>query len=248
MQAGGDQQTVQESVDAGADAAHLGNAVAEGNQNAEDDGPDEQQDNGNHDGNNGGHDSNAALAAEECQPVRQLGILELVVAGSTDDGGQDADEGVAGDLAESNVIDGALLQRADSADNAGAEQLLHHQEADQTGQTCGTVMVIRQTDGSADGEQPCHVVAGLDQQETESVSETGSCALSTHNSGSESVTDAHQDTTDGQSSYGKHKSFAELLQILHHKSIPPNSFSNGAWVSLVQTAARFVVYILTYSS
>ena len=226
MQAGGDQQTVQESVDAGADAAHLGNAVAEGNQSAEDDGPDEQQDNGNHDGNNGGHDSNAALAAEECQPVRQLGVLELVVAGSTDDGGQDADEGVAGDLAESNVIDGAFLQRADSADNAGAEQLLHHQEADQTGQTCGTVMVIRQTDGSADGEQPCHVVdqgaAGLDQQETESVSETGSCALSTHNSGSESVTDAHQDTTDGQCSNGKHKSFAELLQILHHKSIPPN--------------------------
>ena len=219
-------QTVQESVDAGADAAHLGNAVAEGNQNAEDDGPDEQQDNGNHDGNNGGHDSNAALAAEECQPVRQLGILELVVAGSTDDGGQDADEGVAGDLAESNVIDGAFLQRADSADNAGAEQLLHHQEADQTGQTGSTVVVIRQTDGSADGEQPCHVVdqgaAGLDQQETESVSETGSCALSTHNSGSESVTNAHQDTTDGQCSNGKHKSFAELLQILHHKSIPPN--------------------------
>ena len=90
-------------------------------------------------------------------------------------------------------------------------------------------MVIRQTDGSADGEQPCHVVdqstAGLDQQETESVSETGSCALSTHNSGSESVTDAHQDTTDGQSSYGKHKSFAELLQILHHKSIPPKIVS-----------------------
>ncbi len=55
------------------------------------------------------------------------------------------------DLAESNVIDGAFLQRADSADNAGAEQLLHHQEADQTGQTGSTVVVIRQTDGSADG-------------------------------------------------------------------------------------------------
>ena len=213
MQAGGDQQTVQESVDAGADAFHLGNAVAEGNQSAEDDGPDEQQDNGNHDGNNGGHDSNAALAAEECQPVRQLGILELVVAGSTDDGGQDADEGVAGDLAESNVIDGAFFQggtdsSADGAHNSGAEQLLHHQEADQTGQTCGTVMVIRQTDGSADGEQPCHVVdqgaAGLDQQETYGVSSTGGRALGTHNGGSQSVTNAHQDTTDGQSSNGKH--------------------------------------------
>ena len=208
MQTGGDQQTVQESVDAGADAAHLGNAVAESNQNAEDDGPDEQQSDRNQNGNDSGHDSNAALAAEECQPVRQLGILELVVAGSTDDGGQDADEGVAGDLAESNVIDGAFLQRADSADNAGAEQLLHHQEADKTCQTCGTVMVIRQTDGSADGEQPSHVVdqgtAGLDQQETYGVSGTGGRAFGTHNSGSQSVTNAHQDTTDGQSSYGKH--------------------------------------------
>ena len=252
MQTGGDQQTVQESVDAGADAAHLGNAVAEGNQNAEDDGPDEQQNDRNHDRNDGGHDSNAALAAEECQPVRQLGVLKLVVAGSTDDGGQDADERVAGDLAESNVIDGAFFQRADSADNAGAEQLLHHQEADQTGQTGSAVVVVRQTHSSADGEQPSHVVdqgaTGLDQQETESIKETGSCALSTHNSGSESVTDAHQDTADRQRSNGKHKSFTELLQILHHKSIPPNSFSNGAWVSLVQTAARFVVYILTYSS
>ena len=151
--------------------------------------------------------ANAALAAEECQPVRQLGILELVVAGSTDDGGQDADEGVAGDLAESNVIDGAFLQRADSADNAGAEQLPHHQEADQTGQTCGTVMVIRQTDGSADGEQPCHVVdqappALISKRETYGVSSTGGRALGTHNGGSQSVTNAHQDTTDGQSSNG----------------------------------------------
>ena len=62
------------------------------------------------------------------------------------------------DLAESNVINGALLEGTDSADNAGAEQLLHHQEADQTGQTCGAVMVIRQTDGCADGEQPSHIV------------------------------------------------------------------------------------------
>lgn len=76
MQAGGDQQTVQESVDAGAeDAVQTNDAVADGNQRTEDDGPDEQQDNGNHDGNNGGRQTvNAALAAEECQPVRQLGI------------------------------------------------------------------------------------------------------------------------------------------------------------------------------
>ena len=91
----GDQQAVQEGVDTSADAVQTDDAVAQSNQNTEDDGPDEQQNNGNHDGNHGGHDSNAALAAEEGQPVRQLGVLELVVAGSTDDGGQDTDEGVA---------------------------------------------------------------------------------------------------------------------------------------------------------
>ena len=39
---------------------------------------------GNNDGNNASNDGNAALTAEECQPVRQLGVLELVVAGRTD--------------------------------------------------------------------------------------------------------------------------------------------------------------------
>ena len=92
-------------------------------------------------------------------------------------------------LLKSNVIDGAFLQ-PDSADNAGAEQLLHHQEADQTGQTGSAIVVVRQTPRQRRWRtKPCHVVdqgaAGADQQETESVSETGSCALSTLNSGSE---------------------------------------------------------------
>ncbi len=125
----------------------------------------------------GGHDGNEALAGEECQPVRQLGVLELVVAGSTDDGGQDADEGVAGDLLESDVGTVPSSSVRTSADNAGAQQLLHHQEADQTGQTCGTVVVVGQTDSGADGEQPCHVIdqgaACLDQQETNGISSTG---------------------------------------------------------------------------
>ncbi len=92
-----------------------------------------------------GSDSNAALAAEEDQPVRQLGILELVVAGSAHNSGQDADEGVAGDLLEGDVGSGAFFQGADHADHAGVQQLLHHQEADQTGQTCGAVVVARPT-------------------------------------------------------------------------------------------------------
>ncbi len=98
VQAGGDEQTVQESIDTCADAAQAGNAVAQSNQNAEDNGPYEQQDNGYRDGNQSGYDSNAALAAEECQPVRELGAFEAVVAACADDSGQDADEGVAGIL------------------------------------------------------------------------------------------------------------------------------------------------------
>ena len=69
-------------------------------------------------------------------------------------------------------------------------------------------MVIRQTHSSADGEQPSHVVdqsaTGLDQQETNGVRSTGGSTLSAHNGGSERITNAHQDTTDGQRSYGKH--------------------------------------------
>ena len=72
-------------------------------------------------------------------------------------------KGVAGDLAESNVINGAFFQggtnsSADGAHNTGAEQLLHHQKADQTSQTSGAVMVVCQADSCADGEQPSHVI------------------------------------------------------------------------------------------
>ena len=83
MQAGGDEQTVQEGVDASADAAHASDAVADCDQSVEDDGPDEQQNNGHQDGDQAGSNGNETLAGEECQPVRQLDILELVVAGST---------------------------------------------------------------------------------------------------------------------------------------------------------------------
>ena len=50
VQAGGDQQTVQEGVDASADAVHACDASANGDQCIEDDGPDEQQSDRNNDG------------------------------------------------------------------------------------------------------------------------------------------------------------------------------------------------------
>ena len=225
MQTGGDQQAVEEGVQTGANAAQADDAVAQHNQQVEDDGPDKQQDDGNHDGNQTGHNGNAALAAEEGQPVRQLDALELVVAGGTDDGSQDADEGVAGDLAERDVVDAALFQGADGTHHSGAQQLGHHQVADQARQTRGAVMVIGQAHGSAHSEQPGHIVdqgaAGLDQDETGRVSKAGGGAFSTHGGRSQRVAQAHENAADRKRGDRQHQCLAELLQILHHKSIPP---------------------------
>ena len=94
--------------------------------------------------------------------------------------------------------------------------------ADQTGQTSGTVVVIRQADGRADGKQPCHVIdqcaACLDQQEADGVSRAGSCCTgNAHNARSKGITKTHQDAADRQHSDGKHQSLAQFLEILHHK-------------------------------
>jgi len=223
VQAGGDQQTVQEGVDASADAVHACDASANGDQCIEDDGPDEQQSDRNNDGDQAGSNSDEALAGEECQPVRHLSALELVVAGCTHHSGQNADERVAGHLLESDVGSGALFQGAHHADHAGAQQLLHHQVADQASQTSGTVVVISQTNSGTNGEQPCHVIdqsaACLDQQEANSVSCAGGCSTGdTHDTRGQGITETHQDAADRQHSDGKHQSFAQFLEILHHKT------------------------------
>ena len=228
VQAGGDQQAVEEGVQAGTDAAQAHDAVAQRNQGVEDQRPQEQQDDGRHDGNQAGDDGHAAFAAEEGQPVRQLGVLELVVAGGADDGSQDADEGVAGSLLESNEGGRVFLQRhkGQGADNTSGEQLGHHQVADQASQGGRTVMVVRQAHGRADGEQPGHVVdqrtAGFDQDKADGVGKTFGRTFSTHSGRSQGVAQTHQDAADGQRGNGQHKRLAELLQIFHHKSIPPN--------------------------
>ena len=51
VQAGRDEQTVKECIDAGADTVHADDAFANSYQSAEDDRPYEQQDNGYRDGN-----------------------------------------------------------------------------------------------------------------------------------------------------------------------------------------------------
>ena len=223
MQAGGDQQTVQERVDTSADAVHVCDGLAQSDQCTEDQRPDEQQDNGDHDGDQAGGNCDEALAGEECQPVRHLGVLELVVAGRAHHSGQNADERVASDLLESDVGSSALFEGADCTDDGGVQQLLHHQEADEASQTSGTVVVIRQTDCCTDCKQPCHVVdqsaACLDQQEANGISCAGSCCTGhTHNARSKGIAKTHQDAADRQDRDGKHQCLAQFLEILHHKT------------------------------
>src|SRR5699024_4287331 len=103
MQAGGDQQTVQEGVQANTDHVQALDEVTNGNQSTEDHRPYEQQDSGQDDCHHTGNNGHGTLAGEEGQELRQLGALELVVAQSAHNAGQDADEGV-GDLGESNLV------------------------------------------------------------------------------------------------------------------------------------------------
>ena len=214
---------MQALVDAGADAVHASDAVADCDQSVEDDGPDEQQNNRDHNGDQAGGNCNEALAGEESQPVRHLGVLELVVAGRAHHSGQNADERVASDLLESNVGSGALFEGADCTDDGGAQQLLHHQEADEASQTSGTIVVICQTDCCTDCKQPSHVVdqsaACLDQQEANGVSCTGSCCTGhTHNARSKGIAKTHQDAADRQDRDGKHQCLAQFLEMFHHKT------------------------------
>ena len=142
VQAGRDEQTVKECIDAGADTVHADDAFANSYQSAEDDRPYEQQDNGYRDGNQTGYDGNAALAAEECQPVRELRVFEAVIAACADDTGDDRDKDVL-DLIERERLDLIVCDgRHQRGNNAGAQQVGHHQPGYQTGQCRGTLAVV----------------------------------------------------------------------------------------------------------
>ena len=230
MQTGRDEQTVEEGVDASTDAAHSGDAVAQRDEAVKDDGPHEEKDDGDQDGDERGHDGNTALAGEEGQPVRKTGALELVVHAAADDGRQNADEAVAGDLGEGDALGGEEPGRlgvgvhaADGGDNGRAEKLLDHQEGNETSEASGAIVIVRQADSSADGKEPSHVVdesaACLDEQETNGVGRaSGLSTRNAHDAGGEQIANAHEDASDGKRRDGKHQRFAELLQVFHHSA------------------------------
>ena len=142
VQTGRNQQTVKECIDAGADAFHADDAFANSYQSAEDDRPYEQQNNGYENGNQTGYDGNAAFAAEECQPVRKFRVFETVVARRTNDACDDRDKDVL-DLIERERLDLIVCDgRHQRSNNAGAQQVGHHQPGYQTGQCRGTLTVV----------------------------------------------------------------------------------------------------------
>ena len=212
VQTEGNEQTVEESVDTSADNTQADDTGTQSNQSAVNDRPYEEQDGSHDDGNDCGNDCNAALTGEERECVGQLGVLELVVASSTDDTSEDTDE-LGLDLGESR-IDRLNSNAGQRTNDSGLQELGHHQPRYQTGQTGGTIVVLCHTDGNADSEQPGHVVdqraASLNQEEADDLK--GARHVTTlHGGGTERVTDAHQDTADGQTCDGKHQRFAEPL-------------------------------------
>ena len=84
MQTHGDQQTVEERIDAYADRAGAENPLAERDKACVNDRPDKEQDQVHDDCDKRGHDGHAALAAEKAERVGQFGVLEPIVAGGAD--------------------------------------------------------------------------------------------------------------------------------------------------------------------
>ena len=99
MKAEGNEQPVQECVDARADSPHARDRLPEEDQRLVEQRPDEEQEGGDDDGNEPCHDGDASLPAEKRQPVRQLRIPESIAAKGADDAREDAGERV-GNLRE----------------------------------------------------------------------------------------------------------------------------------------------------
>ena len=236
VQTGRDEQAVKEGVDASADTTHGGDTLTKSNKSTEDERPSKEQHDGDNDADDGGHDGDATLAGEEGQPVGKTGVLELVVASATDDGGQDADEGVTSDLGERDTLGRGKpsglsigVHTTNGANNSGVQELLDHQEGDEASEASGAIVIVGKADSGADCEQPGHVIdksaACLDEQEAGGIGKTGSVTGSTHDCGSEQVAHTHKNTCDGKRRDGKHQRFAELLEVLHHMVSPPTFLS-----------------------
>ena len=170
-----------------------------------------------------GHNRNQALAAEEAQGCSQLDAMEAVVHGRGDQAGKNADEHIAivhlGERVE--CVGGAFLQRSrvgvaeELCRGVGGQQRHRCQEADQTGQSSRTVLILghteRQTDSEQDAEIIQHRAAGGRQECGDDVS-----ARKAGNP----VTDAHKQCSRRQTGDWKHERTAHTLDIFFHSNLP----------------------------
>ena len=176
VKTGRNQQTVQECIDTCAYNAELCNAVAKCNECTEQKRPYEQQNSRYQNGNHACNDGNAALAAEECQPVRKLRVLELVVAQGTDDTGKNSDERVC-NLVECKSLGCAVSDRRhDGGNNSRRKKCCHHQPGCKSCNSAGSVVLLGHADADTDCEQNRHVIdessACLHEEQTDQICRT----------------------------------------------------------------------------
>ena len=211
VHADGDQQTVQEAVDAGAHSAQTQHALANPYQEAVHNGPYEVQGDADHQSGEHGHDGHETTARKEAQEVGHVGLVELVVAPGSDQAAQDTDELVV-DLGERRGNGGVSAQ--DQLHHSGAEHGLHGQPGNDGSQCRGTFLILGHADGYAQSEQNGHVVdqdaASLNEQQSQQ-------AVGAPSGGIDPVTNTHQDTADRQAGNGQHQRLAQALQKSHHK-------------------------------
>ncbi|MPN12819.1 hypothetical protein SDC9_160139 [bioreactor metagenome] len=126
VQAHGDQQAVEETVNANADGAKADDAGAEVDQRGVDERPQEEQRDADDEARQYGDDGHAAPAAEERQKIRCFGFVEFVVAVCRDEAAQNADELVV-DFAKCGIC----LCAGDGRYHIRAEHCLHGQPGHQ---------------------------------------------------------------------------------------------------------------------
>ena len=209
-----DQQTVQECIDTCADSTHSDDRLTKRDQRTEDQRPYEQQDHGCNDRNNTGNDCHTALAAEEAEPIRKLGILKSVKAGRSDNTGNDTDKRIRNFAECQHRILIVGNGRHKRGNRTCREERGDHQPGSQSSHTAGTVIVIGHTDTDTDHKQQCHIVdQGCTRFHKEQSQQVYKAVDITalHRRRAEQITDTHQQTADRQHRNRKHQRFAKFL-------------------------------------
>ena len=202
MHTDGDQQTVQEAVDTGANSTQTQDSFANAYQEAIDNGPYKVQGNASDQGNDHRHNRHKATTGKEAQEVRHIDLIELVIRPSGDQTAENADELVV-NLAESSRNLGSVNTH-NGSDNANAQHGLNSQPGNDSSQSGSTFLILGHADSNTQGKQDSHVInqnaASLNQQQSQQ-------AIGAPAGGVDPVTNTHEQAADRQASHGEHQGF-----------------------------------------